>query len=136
MLKSTCIHPGIIHALSLCGHGSKVLIADGNYPLFEKTADAEKIYLGLTHGLPTVTQVLAVVQDMVNIEKVELMAADDGTSAAVHRECEQMLGTVKVEKLSRQDFYDSCSGDHAPLLVISTGDTRQFANILLTIGCV
>ena len=52
MLTTKCIHPGIMKALSLCGHGSKVLIADGNYPLEEKSGNAEKIYLGLTPGLP------------------------------------------------------------------------------------
>ena len=33
MLKGKMIHPEIIETLSLCGHGCKVLIADGNYPL-------------------------------------------------------------------------------------------------------
>ena len=33
MLKGTLIHPDIMAALALCGHGDKVLIADGNYPL-------------------------------------------------------------------------------------------------------
>ena len=52
MLTTKCIHPGIMKALSLCGHGSKVLIADGNYPLAEKSGDAEKVYLGLMAGQP------------------------------------------------------------------------------------
>ena len=30
MLKTKLIHPEIMAALSLCGHGSKVLIADAN----------------------------------------------------------------------------------------------------------
>lgn len=38
MLKTTCIHPEIMDVLSRCGHGSKILIADGNYPLAEKPA--------------------------------------------------------------------------------------------------
>lgn len=40
-------------ALALCGHGDKVLIADGNYPLDSKTGDAELVYLGLTPGQST-----------------------------------------------------------------------------------
>ena len=47
MLKTKLIHPEIMAALSLCGHGSKVLIADGNYPLAEKSGNAQKVYLGL-----------------------------------------------------------------------------------------
>ncbi|MFQ8759286.1 MAG: SIS domain-containing protein [Intestinimonas sp.] len=33
MLTGACIHPDLMRVLSLCGHGDKVLIADGNYPL-------------------------------------------------------------------------------------------------------
>ena len=48
MLKSGCTHPGIMSALSLCGHGDKILIADGNYPLNAKSGDAAKV-LSLIH---------------------------------------------------------------------------------------
>ena len=51
MLKGKLIHPDIMAALALCGHGDKVLIADGNYPLDSKTGQAETVYLGLTPGL-------------------------------------------------------------------------------------
>ena len=61
MLKGKLIHPDIMAALALCGHGDKVLIADGNYPLDSKTGQAETVYLGLTPGLPTVTDVLAAI---------------------------------------------------------------------------
>ena len=37
MLRGKLIHPDIMAALALCGHGDKVLIADGNYPLDSKT---------------------------------------------------------------------------------------------------
>ena len=68
MLKGTLIHPDIMAALALCGHGDKVLIADGNYPLDSRSGDAETVYLGLTPGKPTVTDVLAAIQSVVNIE--------------------------------------------------------------------
>lgn len=38
MLKGGCINPEIMKAISLCGHGDQILIADGNYPLDAKTA--------------------------------------------------------------------------------------------------
>ena len=50
MLKGNLIHPELMAALSQCGHGDKVLIADGNYPLASRSGDARKIYLGLTPG--------------------------------------------------------------------------------------
>ena len=54
MLTGACIHPDLMRVLSLCGHGDKVLIADGNYPLASRSGGAEKVYLGLAPGLPTV----------------------------------------------------------------------------------
>ena len=50
MLTGKLIHPDIMAALALCGHGDKVLIADGNYPLDSKSGEAETVYLGLTPG--------------------------------------------------------------------------------------
>ena len=66
MLKGKLIHPQLMAALSACGHGDKILIADGNYPLESKTTDAELVYLGLTPGLPTVTDVLEAILSAAN----------------------------------------------------------------------
>ena len=73
MLKGKLIHPQLMAALSACGHGDKILIADGNYPLDSKTTDAELIYLGLTPGLPTVTDVLDAILSASNVEKAQVM---------------------------------------------------------------
>ena len=37
MLKTKLIHPDILRSLADAGHGSKVLIADGNYPFTTAT---------------------------------------------------------------------------------------------------
>ena len=133
MLKGKLIHPQIMAALALCGHGDKVLIADGNYPLGAKSGDAEKVYLGLTAGLPTVTDVLAAVQSVVEIEKAEVMDPGDGTAPEIFGEFTEMLGGMELGKIGRWDFYDECCKETVRL-AISTGEKRTFANILLTIG--
>ncbi len=133
MLKGKLIHPDIMAALALCGHGDKVLIADGNYPLDAKSGNAEKVYLGLTPGLPTVTDVLAAVQSAVEIEKAEVMEPGDGSTPEIFGEFKQMLGGMELGKIGRFDFYDECCKD-CVRLAISTGEKRTFANILITIG--
>lgn len=133
MLKGKLIHPEIMAALSLCGHGDKVLIADGNYPLSSKSGGAEKVYLGLTPGLPTVTDVLAAIQSAVVIEKAEVMDPGDGTTPEIFGEFTQMLDGMELGKIGRWDFYDECCKESVRL-AISTGEKRTFANILLTIG--
>ena len=133
MLTTTCIHPGIMKALSLCGHGSKVLIADGNYPLADKRGNAEKVYLGVMPGLPTVTDVLKAVHSVVEIEKAEVMVPGDGTTPEIFKEFEEELG-LPLSGVGRFEYYDICCEPDV-VLAISTGEKRVFANILLTIGC-
>ena len=133
MLKGTLIHPDIVAALALCGHGDKVLIADGNYPLASKNGEAETVYLGLTPGMPTVTDVLAAIQSVVEIEKAEVMEPADGTVPEVFGEFQKMLGGMELSKLGRYEFYDACC-QPSVRLAVSTGEKRIFANLLLTIG--
>lgn len=132
MLKTACINPDIMSALTNCGHGDKVLIADGNYPLFTKSGNAKKVFLGLTEGVPTVTQVLEVINQCVNIEKAELMQSD-GQTPAIFKEFTQILGNIPMEEIERHAYYEACQAENL-VLAISTGEKRVFANILLTIG--
>ena len=133
MLKGKLVHPDIMAALALCGHGDKVLIADGDYPLNARSGDAEKVYLGVTPGLPSVTDVLAAIQSVVEIEKAEVMEPGDGTTPDIFGEFTQMLDGMELDKIDRFVFYDEC-GKECVRLAISTGEKRTFANILITIG--
>ena len=133
MLTGNCIHPGLIRILSRCGHGDKVLIADGNYPLASKSGGAEKVWLGLKPGLPTVTDVLEALQSVVNVEKAEVMEPEDGTTPEIFDAFERALPGLTLERLNRYGFYDACC--ESPVqLAISTGEKRTFANLLVTIG--
>ena len=135
MLKGNLIHPQIIAALASCGHGDKVLIADGNYPLASKTGDAEKVYLGLTPGTPSVTDVLSALQSMINIETAEVMDPGDGSSPMIFNEFQDMLENISLCKRERFEFYEACKEDSVRLAIF-TGEMRVFANILITIGVV
>ncbi len=132
MLTTSCIHPDILKALSFCGHGDKILIADGNYPLGSKSGDAEKVYLGLTSGIPEVTQVLEVLKKVVNFEKAEVMLPGS-EQPPIFGEFKEILGGMDLSGMERFDFYDACCKSNVRL-AISTGEKRIYANILLTIG--
>lgn len=134
MLKTDLIHPQIMAALAHCGHGSKILIADGNYPLAEKTGQAKKIYLGLTRGNPTVTQVLDALLTAVNVEKAEVMVPEDGSEPPIFAEFRQRLPGLELTGLDRYGFYDACMAEDAIVLAIATGEQRVYANLLLTIA--
>ena len=134
MLTTTLIQPQMIAALSRCGHRSKVLIADGNFPLAEKSGSAEKLYLGLSKGIPTATEVLEAVLSVVNVEKAEVMLPDEGGEPPIFEEFRASLGGMELTGLERSAFYAACMAQGAVVLAVSTGEQRVYGNILLTIG--
>lgn len=137
MLTTKLINPEIIAALAKCGHGSKVLIADGNYPLAEKSGDAKKVFLGVKAGLPTVTDVLEAIHSVCEIEAAAVMVPEDGSTPEIFAEFKKELDGMELNPLGRYEFYDACMEKEegkAVVLAISTGEKRTYANILLTIG--
>ncbi|HVK02063.1 MAG TPA: RbsD/FucU family protein [Armatimonadaceae bacterium] len=136
MLKTTLLHPEISYALGAAGHGSKVLISDGNYPhTTGSNPAAEKVFLNLAPGLLTATDVLKVVASAIPVEKAEVMATADGSEPPIFEEFRGLLPGTTLDPLERFAFYDAAS-DPSVALVIATGEQRIYANILLTIGVV
>jgi L-fucose mutarotase len=136
MLKTSLLHPGILEALGEAGHGSKVLIADGNFPLATKSNPAaHRVFLNLAPGKLTVTDILEVLLDAIPIEAIQVMTPDSGAEPPIHQEVRQLVPGVPLERLGRFDFYDAArSSDLA--LAIATGEQRIYANVLITIGVV
>src|SRR5579883_1322184 len=74
MLRTQLLHPTILQALAGAGHGSTVLIADGNYPLSTKTnPQAARVYLNLRPGLVSVTEILATILTAIPVEAAHVM---------------------------------------------------------------
>ena len=75
MLDLPLIHPDILRVLGRAGHGSQVLIADGNYP-FRTTLgpNAELVSLNLAPGIVSATDVLAAVAAAIPVEAAAVMA--------------------------------------------------------------
>jgi L-fucose mutarotase len=136
VLKSKLIHPQILAALGSSGHGSEVLIADGNFP-FGTGANsvAERVYLNVAPGLLTVTQVLDVLVTAVPIEAAHVMIPPDATEPSIFNEFRALLPGIDLEKHERFKFYDRARNPNVSL-VIATGEQRIYANILLTIGVI
>ena len=137
MLAYKLINPPIINALAMAGHGAKVLIADSNYPASTKIGpNADLIYLNLTPGLPSGTDVLKTLLNAIEIEAAMVMQPDSGPEPDIFDEFRKLLPKkVELQKLGRFDFYDAVS-DSDTCLVIQTGEQRLYANILLVIGAI
>ena len=143
MLKSQLLHPQILGALGRAGHGSKVLISDGNYPHWTKHGPhAEVVYLNLAPGQVLVTDVLKALLTAIPVEKAEVMEAPrqlfpDGPP--IFNEFRQLLhdagADLELSPIERFQFYNA-AGTPDVSLTVATGDQRIYANLLLTIGVV
>ena len=137
MLKTKLLHPEILSALGSNGHGSRLLIADGNYPFTTGVPEkAQKVFLNLSPGMFSVTDVLKVIKEAVPIESYIVMLPPDETPQEIHEEFLNILGeSIPVTKVKKIDFYREARSQDT-CLVIATGEIRSFANILITIGVV
>jgi L-fucose mutarotase len=137
MLKTKLMHPEILSTLGSNGHGARVLIADGNFPFSTcPPPGAKKVFLNFSPGKLTVTEVLEVLKDYIPIEDAIVMVPPDESSPAIHAEFKELLGPqILLKKLKRFEFYKEVQSNDT-CLVIATGESRRFANILLVIGVV
>ncbi|HUB27097.1 MAG TPA: RbsD/FucU family protein [Tepidisphaeraceae bacterium] len=146
MLKGSLLHPQILAAFGRAGHGSKVLISDGNYPHWTKRGpNAEVVYLALTPGKPTVTEVLQALITAIPVEAAEVMDTNKTGPYVLPKDPEiwdEFRAVLKatdckgeLAKLERFAFYEM-AGTPDVCLTIATGEQRIYANLLLTIGVV
>lgn len=136
MLTQRLIHPEILEALAAAGHGAKVLITDGNYPASTRFGDnAALVYLNLSPGLVTVTDVLSALMTVIPIEEAAVMEPEGGYDPPIFRDLERLLPGIELTRYDRFEFYEEASGPDTCLQVV-TGDQRLYANVLLTIGVV
>lgn len=135
MMKYRLLHPELLQALARSGHGSRILIADSNYPHSTGApAAAARIYLNLAPGLLSATDVLKVSLDAIPVEAAHVMVMDNDQEAPIVEEFRKLLpAAVPVQPLHRFEFYDAVNVPQTSV-VIATGEQRLYANILLTVG--
>ena len=135
MLTTQLLHPEILGVLGAAGHGSRVLIADGNYPFSTGTNPAAaRVFLNLSPGVVGAPDVLAALVSAIPVEGATVMVPDDGPEPGIFGEFRALLGPQpELEPLSRFEFYDAARGSDVAL-VVATAERRIYANVLLTIG--
>ncbi|KTR09796.1 RbsD/FucU domain-containing protein [Curtobacterium luteum] len=137
MLRYTLTHRPTLSALASLGHGSKVLVADGNYPFATAmNPRAELVHLNWRPGVLDVDEVLTTLLDAVPFEAATVMTAPPDAPVAAHDGYRRILGPdVPLGTLDRFAFYDAVRAPETGL-VIATGDQRSHANLLLEVGFV
>ena len=135
MIKTEIIHPDLLQALAQCGHKANILIADANYSFLTNSSPrARIIYLNFSPGLISSVVILQKMLGYINIEKAVLRSCPDDFDNTIAREYRTLLAeSTAVEYVTREAFYALAKSSDT-LLVVASGETRRFANILLTVG--
>lgn len=135
MIKSDIIHPDLLQALAQCGHKANILIADANFSFLTNTSPlARIIWLNFTPGLIASGLILEKILGYVNVEKATLMNSPADFDNTIEREYRNILaGMNNFEYVERDTFYSQAKSPDT-MLVIASGETRRFANIILTVA--
>ncbi len=145
MLNTPITHPQVLAALGRLGHGSRVLLADANFPHTTATPPhARRVFLNYAPGVVAMHAILPPLLHTVPIEHAAVMQPlRDGPYAMpgdppIFSEFLDLLGphgVTDLHRIERHAFYDAARGPDVGLL-IATGEQRIYANLLLTIGVV
>lgn len=134
MIRGPLTHPDLLSALAQAGHGTRVLIADGNYPFTTgANPSAQRVFLNLRRGLVTATDVLDAIIATVPLEAAEVMVPEHGPEPEVFAAFRSSLPHLRLREHARSGFYAEARRPDVGI-VVATGEERLFSNILVTIG--
>jgi L-fucose mutarotase len=139
MLKIPLVHPEILAALGKSGHGARVLIADGDYPVITtRGKNSSIVHLNLSAGVVNCTQVFEALLPVLLVESAAVMNVPaNQPTPPIWNEYKKLLMDngydLPVQRIERFAFYKEVANDNTSL-IIQTGELREYANILLTIG--
>lgn len=141
MLKGipTILSPELLKIMMEMGHGDEIIISDGNFP---GASNANKL---VRCDGNTVSQVIDAMLKFFPLDSyvkfpVALMAVvpGDNVKPIIWDEYKKIIekyepAVKEFEKMDRFDFYERAKNAYA---IVTTGETAQYANIILKKGVV
>ena len=132
----TSIHPiltgGLLSHLDAMGHSDAVVLADAHFPA-DRLAERLLTFPGLS--TPDVLAAVRTVVPLDDAPSIDLMTSADGSRLPVQDALIAAAGAAEsdVRFLDRHDFYDGAADAY---LIVRTGETRTYGNVILRKGVV
>lgn len=136
------LSPELLKALCEMGHGDELVIADGNFPC-ESIGKNSVVIRADGHGA---AEILEAVLKLIPLDRytdkpvalMEVVKGDSCPSPEIWKEYEQILSTYEpehhgIDMTERFAFYERAKKAY---LIIATGETAIYANVLLKKGVV
>ncbi len=129
MIKAGILNPKILSLLARVRHTNALVIADRGFPFWPQI---ETVDISLVDGVPTVLQVLAAVRATGSYNQA-YMAREfkKRSSAATRAAFAKRLAGIPVKFEPHVEFKKRVPG---AIGLIRTGDTIQYANLILISG--
>ncbi|WP_134684357.1 D-ribose pyranase [Brevibacillus migulae] len=128
MKKSGILHPELSQMVASLGHTDYVVLADKGYPL---PRHVPRINLGLTDDIPTILQVLAVLEQEMIIDRIIVTHEMAEVSLERLQELTKRYPGVRIERISHLDFKELTTEAQG---AVKTADTCPYANLIVVSG--
>lgn len=130
--------PDLLHAIRAMGHGDEICIADANFPA---TANAKRLIrldgIEATRVADAILSLMPLDTFVDNAAFVMQVVGKPKESPPVYGLFQQAIDRhnkgFKISRIERMKFYERARTCFA---VVATGDTRAYANLILTKGVI
>lgn len=133
------LSPDLLHALRAMGHGDDIVIADANFPAHSNGRRVLRLDgITATAALEAVLQVMPLDTFVPDPALTMQVVGNPSDIPPVVAEFQKIVddvadNPVKISSLERHAFYERARG---AFLVVQTGETRLYGNILLKKGVI
>jgi len=133
MIQTGILNPELLKLLARIRHTNTIVIADWAFPYWK---DVETVDLALTQGIPTITDLLAVLQPNFKVGQIwqaeEFLATNSesvvGKFDTAFAGFKDLHPAVEVTRLPHLDFKELVP---QAIGLIRTGDTTAYGNVIL-----
>lgn len=138
------LHNELAGAIARVGHGDMIIVTDRGFP-FPRHEMTECIDVSVGRGIPGVTDVVKVILEELEIEKVIIAEETKTACPDIYKEFKDTIGKINnkgnaivEENIPHPDFKDlvlngSLEGKEVKVFV-KTGEFTPYANIILVSG--
>lgn len=127
MLQSGILNPHLLHLLARIRHTNTLVIADWAFPFWPQI---ETVDLSLTHGIPTVLDVLAAIRPNFTIGRI-WQAEEFLTHNSVETRQRFAEATAGLPEVERQPHPSFKTRVPSAIGLVRTGDDTPYANLIL-----
>ncbi|WP_281646720.1 D-ribose pyranase [Parendozoicomonas sp. Alg238-R29] len=132
MKKGRLLNPELSKVVAEIGHGQMLTIGDAGLPI---AAEAKRIDLALTEGIPGFIDTLKVILSEMQVEEAIIASAMSQVSPEMHAATMEALAPydIPVTEVSHEALKSQADESRA---VVRTGEFTPYANIILKSGVV